>query len=377
MALTLETIDQALAQATQASQDSSWNPTRNLLRTRLQEVGLPRPRSDAFFWIPLSLLHSIDPSIASTGAPVATSLSPVTTLSPVTPPLVGSESDLASILPAMLCPQPELVSVANHTNWQTVTASSQGTYSYLVLQVPAGAKVRILLNSAALAFQNQRLDIWAGDHSEVEVLETSSEAHQSKLLRHAQVHLGKQATVRWLGLDCGKALYRCSVEAHLEGAEAQFEFRAISILSRQSHSHRRIRVWHKAPGVHSEQFIRHVLLEQSQASCDTQVEITKGTTGTKAHQLVNSLLLSEQAKASAKPTLIIHNDEVEASHGTTCGDLDANQLFYLRSRGLSVGEARRVLLSAFVDALVGAHPASEESATLANLARTTLTGRFA
>jgi Fe-S cluster assembly protein SufD len=54
----------------------------------------------------------------------------------------------------------------------------------------------------------------------------------------------------------------------------------------------------------------------------------------------------------AKPQLEIYIDELEASHGSTTGQLDEKQLFYLRSRGISAIEARKMLVIAFANTLI-------------------------
>jgi Fe-S cluster assembly protein SufD len=60
------------------------------------------------------------------------------------------------------------------------------------------------------------------------------------------------------------------------------------------------------------------------------------------------LLLSETAEFDAKPELEIYADDVVCGHGTTCGDLDHDHLFYLRSRGIPEAEARSLLVQAFL-----------------------------
>ena len=62
--------------------------------------------------------------------------------------------------------------------------------------------------------------------------------------------------------------------------------------------------------------------------------------------------LSERAVADSKPELIINTDDVMCSHGSATGDLDANQVFYLRSRSIDEAEARAMLVEAFVSELV-------------------------
>ena len=74
-----------------------------------------------------------------------------------------------------------------------------------------------------------------------------------------------------------------------------------------------------------------------------------GAQKTDGYQLGRALLLSRDAEISTKPELEIYADDVKCSHGATSGDLDADSLFYLQSRGLSPDVARRVLVEAFLN----------------------------
>jgi Fe-S cluster assembly protein SufD len=72
-----------------------------------------------------------------------------------------------------------------------------------------------------------------------------------------------------------------------------------------------------------------------------------GADGSSVRQSNANLLLSELAEIDTKPELEIYADEVEASHGATVGQLDEAAVYYLRSRGLSEDQARRILTMAF------------------------------
>ena len=72
------------------------------------------------------------------------------------------------------------------------------------------------------------------------------------------------------------------------------------------------------------------------------------------HEDGQHLLLSDNAEIDTQPVLVIHADEVKAAHGATVGQLDANALFYLRSRGIADADARRMLTAAFCRDLLSA-----------------------
>ena len=65
-------------------------------------------------------------------------------------------------------------------------------------------------------------------------------------------------------------------------------------------------------------------------------------------------MLNDGAYMASKPQLEIYIDDVEASHGSTIGELDAQQLFYLRSRGIAFEEARKMLILAFTNEIIDA-----------------------
>jgi Fe-S cluster assembly protein SufD len=77
------------------------------------------------------------------------------------------------------------------------------------------------------------------------------------------------------------------------------------------------------------------------------IDIRPGADGTDATLSNKNLLLSPDAEIDTQPVLVIDADEVQAAHGATVGQLDANALFYLRSRGLPQAQARQLLSAAF------------------------------
>jgi len=74
--------------------------------------------------------------------------------------------------------------------------------------------------------------------------------------------------------------------------------------------------------------------------------------GTDAAQTNNNLLLSDKALVNTNPELEIFADDVKAQHGATIGQIEDESLFYLRSRGISEREARRILIQAFAESMV-------------------------
>ena len=127
-------------------------------------------------------------------------------------------------------------------------------------------------------------------------------------------------------------------------------------------------VHHAGPNATSRQIIRSVLAGQATGTYLGKVAVARGADGTDAGQSVRAMLLDRTATANAKPELEIYADDVKCAHGCAVGELDANALFYMASRGIPPAEAKRLMLQAFIaEAFVGA--ADEAALTEAALAR--------
>lgn len=98
----------------------------------------------------------------------------------------------------------------------------------------------------------------------------------------------------------------------------------------------------------SEQLFKYALFDSAQGAFEGLVNVEHGARFTEAHQNNRNLLVSPAARMHAMPQLIINCDEVKASHGSATGELDAEALFYMRSRGIPADEARMMLITAFM-----------------------------
>jgi Fe-S cluster assembly protein SufD len=91
-----------------------------------------------------------------------------------------------------------------------------------------------------------------------------------------------------------------------------------------------------------------VLAGRSRGVFQGRIEVARAAQKTDGYQMNQALLLSPEAEVDSKPELEIFADDVKCSHGATVGELDAEQLFYLRTRGIPEPEARSMLVRAFL-----------------------------
>jgi Fe-S cluster assembly protein SufD len=107
-------------------------------------------------------------------------------------------------------------------------------------------------------------------------------------------------------------------------------------------------VTHAEPNATSRQTVRSVAGGTGTVTYLGKVAVARGAQETDSEQDVKAMLLDRSATANAKPELEIFADDVKCAHGCAIGELDAQALFYMKSRGLPEAEAKKILLQAFV-----------------------------
>lgn len=106
---------------------------------------------------------------------------------------------------------------------------------------------------------------------------------------------------------------------------------------------------HNKPYAKSVQDVRSILKDSASGIFDGKMYVGHDAKYADSKQNSQAILLGEKASMYAKPQLEIYTDQLEASHGSTIGQLDENALFYLRSRGISTKEAEKILVLAFAN----------------------------
>jgi Fe-S cluster assembly protein SufD len=149
-------------------------------------------------------------------------------------------------------------------------------------------------------------------------------------------------------LNIGGRIARTEIHTVLSGAGALAHLNGAQLLTGSQHADFTSVVRHAAPKGTSRQTIKNVLAERSRGVFQGRIEVARGAQGTDGYQMNRALLLSPDAEIDTKPELEIFADDVKCSHGATVGELDADQLFYLRSRGIPDQEARSILVRAFL-----------------------------
>ena len=133
----------------------------------------------------------------------------------------------------------------------------------------------------------------------------------------------------------------------------------LSLLKAQQEQNLITRVRHQVGGGKSDQLLKFVLEDHARGSFYGELKVQPDAQQTEAHQTNRNIILSPTAKMATKPQLEIYADDVKCSHGATTGQLDSHALFYMQQRGLSLPQARLLLLSAFLEETLIGLPETE------------------
>ena len=160
--------------------------------------------------------------------------------------------------------------------------------------------------------------------------------------------IAARGTYDSFALTLGARLARLEVHARLTGAGGAVHLNAAQLLDGSQHADFTTVVSHDAPSCASRQTVKNVLGGRSRGVFQGKIEVARAAQKTDGYQMNQALLLSPFAEIDSKPQLQIYADDVKCSHGATVGELDPEQLFYLRSRGIAEPAARAMLVRAFL-----------------------------
>ncbi|MGH8441840.1 MAG: Fe-S cluster assembly protein SufD [Nevskiaceae bacterium] len=230
------------------------------------------------------------------------------------------------------------------------------THCRNVVVAGAGSRACIVEHHAALGtanyFSNTVTELVIGAGAEIEHHKLQDESPAA--FHFAAVHAELAEHSRWLSgsFALGGALARTDIRATLNAEGANCTLDGLYMGSGRRHVDHHTRIDHAKPHGTSREFYKGVLDGASRAVFNGRVVVHPGAQHSDAFQSNRNLLLSENAEVDTKPQLEIYADDVQCSHGATVGQLDADQIFYLRSRGIADAAARAVLTFAFAAEMV-------------------------
>jgi Fe-S cluster assembly protein SufD len=220
----------------------------------------------------------------------------------------------------------------------------------LVVELEANASLCLIETYTAVAAEqhgNPVAEIVLADGARLDHISWQNLPAQAAFTQALGLRQGRDSSYRGWAIDLGASLARRDVSIELAEPGASCAYFGLLVPRAKEHVDHHLTVHHRAPHCRSEQQVRSIVAPGGRAIFTGRVIVAEGASGTAADQMSRGLLLGEGAEFDSRPQLEIYTDDVVASHGSTCGQLDEHAVFFLRSRGLAETQARTLLAEAF------------------------------
>jgi Fe-S cluster assembly protein SufD len=208
----------------------------------------------------------------------------------------------------------------------------------------------------AAYFTNAVTEIMLGENAALDHYKVQQESPQA-------YHVGAQHVVAHRSANCtshsislGGSLVRNDVVAVLDGEGAECTLNGLYLADGQRLVDNHTTIDHAKPHCGSREVYKGVLADRARGVFNGKIIVRPDAQKTDAKQTNRALLLSEDAQINSKPELEIFANDVKCTHGAAVGQLDEDAVFYLRSRGLGLAEARHLLIHAFAGDVLNRMP---------------------
>ncbi|CNH41612.1 Fe-S cluster assembly protein SufD [Yersinia mollaretii] len=218
-------------------------------------------------------------------------------------------------------------------------------------------------------FTGARLTINVGDNAELSHYKLAFETPESYHFAHNDLVLSRDARTRSYSFLLGAGLTRHNTSAQLNGEGATLSINSLLLPIGREICDTRTYLEHNKGYCESRQLHKTIVRERGKAVFNGMIKVAQHALKTDGQMTNNNLLLSKLAEVDTKPQLEIYADDVKCSHGATVGRIDAEQLFYLQSRGINQADAQQMIIFAFAAELTEAiHSETIRKVVLARIA---------
>jgi Fe-S cluster assembly protein SufD len=199
---------------------------------------------------------------------------------------------------------------------------------------------------------NASTSIWIGENANVRHYKIQNEGPEAFHVGSCYVRQERGSKYDSFTFSTGGKIGRNSLRVDLAGPEAFVTLNGIYLTRTGQHLDNFTVIDHLVPMSNSEQYYKGILSEKSRAVFNGTIIVRKNAQKTNSSQMNKNLLLGPMAEIDTRPQLKIDADDVKCSHGATIGRVNAEEMFYLESRGLSREQATNLLCLGFAEDLI-------------------------
>ncbi len=206
--------------------------------------------------------------------------------------------------------------------------------------------------SDSVYLTNAVSEVHLGKNANLTHVRIQNENLKSYHISLSEAALGTNSVYTYYNIDFGSSIARNNFHARFVGEDAECNLNGLYLTSDGQLMDNHTLIDHALPNCRSNELYKGVLDGKSRGVFNGKVMVRRDAQKTNAFQANKNILLSDQAIVDTKPQLEIFADDVKCSHGATIGQLDEEALFYLRSRGLSLEQAKSTMIFAFAKNVV-------------------------
>ena len=199
---------------------------------------------------------------------------------------------------------------------------------------------------------NSVVEIALADDAELEHIRLLLESEDAFHVGVARVKQGPGSAYNSKVFERQVGLGRFDLYTSLDGENASCDLKGLYFTSGRQHMDNYININHEKPHATSRLYYKGILDGRSRAVFGGTVYVQPGAIKTDSHQEDKNLVLSPDAEVDSKPSLFIWADDVKCGHGATAGNIDLDTVFYMRSRGIDLETASRLLIYGFASEII-------------------------
>ena len=218
-----------------------------------------------------------------------------------------------------------------------------------VVKVEAGAELTVLETGPASARFSKQLEVDVAEGGTFNHVRAQGRDHERRAVTHCFARIAENSSFKSFTLTFNGVLTRneCVIEIVGDDAVAHVAGACVGD-GKDFHHDDTVFITHNAVNCESRQVFKKVLRNGATGVFQGKILVKEGAQKTDGYQISQALLVDDDSVFLAKPELEIYADDVACSHGSTSGAIDETALFYLRSRGVSLHEARNLLTLSFL-----------------------------
>ena len=167
-----------------------------------------------------------------------------------------------------------------------------------------------------------------------------------------RAHIARDAEIDWVIGMFGASFQRYDIECVMEGEGGTSFMYGVGVGNDRQQFGQFTKQHHTVGNTVSDLMFKNVLRDRAVSNYAGLIKVEKNANGTNAYQSNKNLVLSDAVKCDTRPILEIESNQLRCTHGATVGRLDENQIYYLRTRGISDIQARQLLIEAFLEPIM-------------------------